>query len=219
MKHITPPMDESSSKLHILQRIREALQEKTPNPYPNIENNSFLGVSQEEYPEIVFAKKIQEWGGKFIYCANRQEFLCCIIRIAVERKLGTLYTPDQSLINNLNNMGFHNVALGKPDIDGYAAICFCDGLVAESGSIFLSDEVPFGHIYAGTAGCLFIIATTSQVSNTLTDALQAFEQASGYFPKSSVLINNQVSVYSPDFSLQQPSIPHHVFVMMIEDKD
>ena len=50
-------MNDNSAKINILARLREALGNKTPNPFPNIENNSFPELNKEDYPEIIFAKK------------------------------------------------------------------------------------------------------------------------------------------------------------------
>ena len=66
-------MNVSPSKENILKKIRKALSNSTPLPFPNSEgNNSIFHPAQQEL-EIEFAEQFTKLQGKFIYCLNKQE--------------------------------------------------------------------------------------------------------------------------------------------------
>ncbi|HAL95163.1 MAG TPA: lactate utilization protein B/C, partial [Chitinophagaceae bacterium] len=66
-------MNISPAKENILKRIREALAQETPMPFPQSEKNGNLFPAPPQEPEIEFAEQFTQLQGKFIYCINRQE--------------------------------------------------------------------------------------------------------------------------------------------------
>lgn len=211
-------MNDHSAKINILARLREALGNKTPNPFPNIENNSFPELNKEDYPEIIFAKKFQEWGGKFIYCENRIELLKNLSRLCADKKIAPLYTADQTLIKKAENINFKSLKYGLPESGSYSAITYCDALIAENGAIMISNNVPYGQLYASDTENLLIIATASQVSFTIAEAMADFQKWNGAPAANMLVIEGISTVYNEDFVAMPGSGAKQIYIFMIDEE-
>ena len=66
-------MSIASSKENILKKIRKALSQSTPLPFPNSEGSTSVFQPLQQEPEVEFAEQFTKLQGKFIYCINRQE--------------------------------------------------------------------------------------------------------------------------------------------------
>ena len=66
-------MKVSSSKEKILKKIREALSNSTPLPFPKSEGISSVFQTQTEDLEILFAEEFTKLLGKFAFCVNETD--------------------------------------------------------------------------------------------------------------------------------------------------
>ena len=61
-------MATSLAKENILKRIREALINLVPLPFPQSEGNNSVYVNSNEEPVVVFAEEFTKLQGKFAFC-------------------------------------------------------------------------------------------------------------------------------------------------------
>src|SRR5580700_7882254 len=66
-------MKVSSSKENILKKIRQALSQSTPIPFPQSEGNHSVFQPATQDPEIEFAEQFTKLQGKFIFCIDHRE--------------------------------------------------------------------------------------------------------------------------------------------------
>ena len=66
-------MKVSSAKENILKKIRQALSESTPIPFPQSEGNHSVFQPSRQDLEIEFAEQFAKLQGKFIFCVDHQE--------------------------------------------------------------------------------------------------------------------------------------------------
>ncbi len=66
-------MNVSPSKENILKKIRKALSQSTPLPFPKSEGNESVFQPANQEKEIEFAEQFTKLQGRFIYCINQQE--------------------------------------------------------------------------------------------------------------------------------------------------
>ena len=66
-------MKVSSSKEKILKKIREALSNPVPLPFPNIEGTKSVFQPPSEELEILFAEEFTKLLGKFAFCINEPD--------------------------------------------------------------------------------------------------------------------------------------------------
>ena len=63
-------MATSLAKESILKRIREALINPVPLPFPQSEGNDSVYITSVEEPVIVFAEEFTKLQGKFAFCTD-----------------------------------------------------------------------------------------------------------------------------------------------------
>src|SRR5690349_8506822 len=66
-------MHVSAAKENILKKIRKALTQTTPIPFPASEGTSSVFQPGRQEMEIEFGEQFSKLLGKFVYCANQEE--------------------------------------------------------------------------------------------------------------------------------------------------
>ncbi|NDA80972.1 MAG: hypothetical protein EBX92_07645 [Actinobacteria bacterium] len=168
MKHLAPKirkqarankrfnMNVSPSKENILKRIRQALTQETPIPFPQREVSADPVVHPlKQDIEVEFAERFTALEGKFIYCINRQELafqLGSLIRKMDWEKVYCVEEKLKDLIIPVIGDRLYNEDLSKADV----SITGCECLVARTGSIVLSSAQTEGRtasVYAPIHVC------------------------------------------------------------------
>jgi len=161
-----------SAKGNILKKIREALTQPTPVPFPKSEGQSSVFQPLEQDIEVEFAERFTALQGKFAFCFDEKDLEKQFGRLAVAEGWKSIYCVD-SKINNLfkDSAGFLNDLESLATCD--VAITGCECLVARTGSIVMSAAEQSGRntsVYAPVHVC---IAYTSQLVYDIKDALEA----------------------------------------------
>ena len=68
-------MSISSAKENILKKIRQALSDSTPIPFPQSEGNTSVFQPQRQDLEIEFAEQFAKLLGKFVFCVDGAELV------------------------------------------------------------------------------------------------------------------------------------------------
>ncbi len=171
-------MSISSSKEVILKKIREALSESTPLPFPQSEGmHSLYHPSQKEL-EIQFAEEFSKLQGSFAFCLNMTELAEQLQQLLAEKKWTGLFCTETTLQQSLTAAGFNSFSTGLlADCD--ASITSCESLVARTGSIVLSSANQSGRTVSVYAPVHICIAFTRQLVYDVKDALQAVKEKYG----------------------------------------
>ena len=163
-------MSFSLSKENILRKIRQALAQPTPVPFPKSENNEtvFQPLSQE--PEVEFAEQFSKLQGRFIYCVNRQELAFQLNSLINKQGWQKVYCIEMQLADMLGSQ--FDAKRITDDLAGCdVSITGCEALVARTGSIVMSSAQPSGRNTSVYAPIHICIAFTSQVVVDIKDAL------------------------------------------------
>ncbi|HXD78993.1 MAG TPA: LUD domain-containing protein [Puia sp.] len=130
-------MNISSGKENILKKIRKALIESTPIPFPQSEgNNSVFQPSRQEL-DIEFAEQFTKLLGKFIFCMDHRELAGQLKTLAANqgwKKIVCREEKLQALLKAEGFSGFQEEGLAECD----ASITGCEALIARTGSIVMS---------------------------------------------------------------------------------
>src|SRR4030095_15305847 len=121
-------MNISLSKENILKKIREALTDSTPLPFPQSEgNNSIFQPTQQEL-EIEFAEQFTKLQGKFIFCLNHQELAFQFNSLVRKQGWKKIYCKDENLAGIIDSQVSECLtdALAGCDI----SVTSCEALVA-----------------------------------------------------------------------------------------
>ncbi|HXB91533.1 MAG TPA: lactate utilization protein [Puia sp.] len=166
-------MNVSSAKENILKRIRQALSDSTPIPFPQSEGNHSVFQPSAQELEVEFAQQFTKLLGKFIFCVDHGELAAQLNALVIHQGWKKIYCREEKLRQTLRANRFDSFAeVELADCD--AAITGCELLIARTGSIVLSTGAanPSGgrtvSVYAPVHIC---IAYTDQLAYDIKDGL------------------------------------------------
>jgi L-lactate dehydrogenase complex protein LldG len=168
-------MNVSSGKENILKKIRQALSESTPIPFPQSEGSHSVFHPSRQDLEIEFAEQFTKLQGKFIFCIDHQELVTQLNALIVHQNWKKLYCREERLRKVLKDHAFDSFSdteLGDCD----AAVTTCEALVARTGSIILSSAGPSGRTVSVYAPVHICIAYADQLVYDIKDGLVALKE-------------------------------------------
>jgi L-lactate dehydrogenase complex protein LldG len=164
-------MSMSPAKGNILKKIREALSESVPVPFPQSEGNSTVFELPKQENELEFGEQFSKLQGRFVYCADETEMAAQLTELVKVKGWTKLYCNELPLREKLQALGYDNYdATDLASCD--AGITTCELLVARTGTIVLSSAPASGRTVSVYAPVHICIAYTSQLVYEVKDGLQ-----------------------------------------------
>src|ERR1700730_8124576 len=171
-------MNISPAKENILKKIRQALSESTPLPFPQAEGNSPVFPSSLQPMEFEFAEHFNSLLGKFVYCVDHQELGVQLNRLTNQQQWSKVVCHEPALKSLLQKNLFSNFC-DSPLADCDVAITSCEALVARTGSIMMSTAQESGRTASVYAPIHICIASSNQLVYDIKDALQLMKEKYG----------------------------------------
>lgn len=171
-------MKVSSSKEKILKKIREALSNPVPLPFPNSEGTGSLFKAPSEELEIIFAREFTRLAGKFAFCVNEADAQNQLKNLIAAQKWANLYCLEKQFSNLFPPDQFPEInhsSLSKCD----GAITSCRYLIARTGAIVMSSQQESGRTVSAYAPVHICIAYVDQLVFDTRDALKDLKNKSG----------------------------------------
>lgn len=146
-------MNESKTRDKILKRIRQALLDKAPDPFPDINFTSKIEeYDEQEFPELLFAENLIAAGGHFTYCENDSELKSFLKHVVMQLNAGSIVCSHPNLKTFAEELSFVQAnPSATPDIS--LSSCFC--VTAFPPSVILSSSSFFhnaaNHIIVASA--------------------------------------------------------------------
>ena len=168
-------MNVSPSKENILKKIRKALSNSTPLPFPNSEGSGSLYHPAQQELEIEFAQQCTKLQGKFIYCLNTQELGVQLNNLIQHNKWTKIFCCEEKLSLVLQD----DLQISCPYNDLAtcdASITSCEFLVARTGTIVLSSAQESGRTVSVYAPIHICIAYSNQLVYDIKDGLQLLRE-------------------------------------------
>ncbi len=169
-------MATSPAKENILKRIREALSNPVPLPFPNSEGNSSVYVESNEEPIVVFAEEFTKLQGKFAFCTNEADLKTQLKNLILEKNWGKIYSRETVIKEMLKTMEVSDYS-DLPSCE--VSITGCEFLVARTGTMVLSAAQESGRTTSVYAPIHICIAYTNQLLYDVKDALIALKEKYG----------------------------------------
>ena len=171
-------MNISPARESILKKIRKALTQSTPLPFPQSEGNSSVFQPSQQELEVQFAEQFSRLQGKFVFCLNQQELATQLQQVIAHNKWDKIYCREELLKRDLAANGFAHFNHG--DVASCdAAITTCEWLVARTGSIVMSAGQQSGRTVSVYAPVHICIAYASQLVYDIKDGLQQAKEKYG----------------------------------------
>ncbi len=170
-------MKVSSSKEKILKKIREALSNPVPLPFPGSEGTSSVFHPQTQELEITFAEEFTGLLGKFAFCMDDTDMIRQLQQLIKERNWTNVFCNESVLKNLLSKEKLVNPATTIAACD--AAITSCKYLVARTGAIVMTSAQQSGRTTSAYAPVHICIAYMDQLVYDTRDALTALKKEYG----------------------------------------
>jgi len=171
-------MNISPAKENILKKIRQALTESTPLPFPQAEGNSPVFPASQQPLEYEFAEHFNSLLGRFVFCANQVEVAQQLNSLATQRKWTKIICHESRLKAMLQKNAFNSFS-DSPLADCDAAVTGCEALIARTGSIMMSTTQESGRTVSVYAPIHICIASSNQLVYDVKDALQLLKEKNG----------------------------------------
>jgi len=171
-------MKVSSSKEKILKKIREALSNPVPLPFPKSEGIKSVFQPQTQEIELIFAEEFTKLLGKFAFCMDEEDMKFQLKNLIAQKKWQHLYCVENKLAKIFEEKGFPK--LNQSTLAGCdAALTSCQYLVARTGAIVMSTEQESGRTVSAYAPVHICIAHISQLVFDTRDALKSIREKYG----------------------------------------
>ncbi len=165
----------SPSKENILKKIRKALSQSTPLPFPQSEGNHSVYNSSQQELEVEFAEQFNNLQGRFIFCVNRQELAFQFNSLLKKQNWEKVFCAEPKFLEIVGSQladRFSAEDLADCDI----SVTGCECLVARTGSIVMSAAQSMGRTASVYAPIHICIAFTNQLVYDVKDALQMIKE-------------------------------------------
>ncbi|MGE5520634.1 MAG: LutC/YkgG family protein [Candidatus Dadabacteria bacterium] len=159
----------STAKNSILKKIRMALAQPTPLPFPESEGNDSVFQPQQQDLVVEFAEQFTQLLGKFVFCLDEKEFIENFQKLYFQQQWSKIYCMEE----NIKRLVPPNI-LSDDIINCDASLTTCEALVARTGTMVLSatQQGRLPSVYAPVHVCL---AYTSQLVYDIKDALNVIK--------------------------------------------
>ncbi len=165
----------SIAKEHILNKIRQALTQPVPVPFPQSEGAKHIFKPLQQDLEVEFAENFSKLLGRFCFCADFTELVHQLNELIAARKWENIYCREDAIKDALaQNQFAPNYTDNLAGCD--ASITSCEQLIARTGSIVMSAAQQSGRTTSVYAPVHICIAYTSQLVYDIKDALQNVQQ-------------------------------------------
>ena len=169
-------MATSPARENILTRIREALSNPVPLPFPHSEGNSSLYVQNDEEPIVVFAEEFTKLQGKFAYCTGEEDLKIQLANVITGNKWRKVFCRELAFKEILKDISIEDYN-DLPSCD--VSVTGCEFLVARTGTMVLSAAQESGRTTSVYAPIHICIAYTNQLLYDVKDALVALKEKYG----------------------------------------
>ena len=163
-------MDETTTREKIFKSIRNALIEKAPVPFPNVDFETSVFQPIHDSPDVSFAQEFTKVAGKFIYCENNTDMAEKLKFLIEQNKLEEVYCVEDGLQSLLNE---HGILLNSSNLDlskAKVGITQCEFLISRLGSIMVSSRQLSGRRLNVFPEIHIVVAYTTQLVADLKDA-------------------------------------------------
>ena len=175
-------MSVSPAKENILKKIRQALSNPVPVPFPQSEGNSSVFQPPVDDMAVQFAQEFTKLQGKFVFCADEKDMTEQLLQLSAANNWNRIVCREEKLKKVLQKNQFP-VSFYDQLSDCDVSFTTCELLVSRTGTMALSSANESGRTTSVYAPIHVCIAYSNQLVYDLKDALQLLrEKYNGKLP-------------------------------------
>ena len=173
----------TTNKEQILALLRNAVIEKPEAMFKDIDlqTDTWKPIREEDGNAITFVQRFKDMGGIFIYLENEAELGECLKQLAPQNGWGALWCASPEMQALLEKYGVSYVVdePNRNDNPKIASIISCDYLIAQTGSIIVTDGRAGSRKAYTNPDILLVMARTDQIVVGLKEAMQKLSKQLG----------------------------------------
>ena len=164
----------TTKKEQILSKIRNAVIERSEASFSDIDlqTDTWNPIREEDGNAITFVQKFKDLGGIFIYLESENEFKECMQQLGPQNSWNPIWCTSQRMQEFLSQYGLsYSPVAERNENNKLVYITDCDYLIAQTGSIVLSDARTNSREACSKADIMLVVARTEQIVCSLNEAL------------------------------------------------
>ena len=170
--------------------------------------------------DILFASMLIEKGGKFIYCESIADVVNELRALSEEMKWAHVFCWENEIKDAFCENNFQKGAIGFTLENSNAAMCLCETLVADTGSLILNPKQASRRRLPVFPKVQILLADTSQIAADLNKAVDLFNiKNRGELPSVLDLADNVKGHYYYDGNLVlKAEGTSEIYVFLVDEK-
>ena len=169
----------TTKKEQILAKVRNAIIEKPEAMFKDIDlqTDTWKPIKEEDGNAITFVQKFKDMGGIFVYLENEAEFGDCMKQLAPQNGWEPLWCTSPAIQTLLNKFGMsYSPAPAREEHKRLVSITDCEYLIAQTGSIILSDAQTLSRKTYTEPDVLLVVAHTEQIAGGVKEAMRKLKE-------------------------------------------
>jgi len=163
-------MNVAPCKENILKRVRNALSQPVPLPYPQAEGKQSVFQKQEGDLGVLFAESFSQLLGRFVFCAHHEELAENLAVLAKTNQWRSIYCRELQLLHALEAHQIPGLNASADIREADAGLTTSEALVARTGTVVLSAGQPSGRTVGVFPPVHLVVAYTDQLVYDIRDA-------------------------------------------------
>jgi L-lactate dehydrogenase complex protein LldG len=213
-------MKESTAKEKLLKQVRDALIDKSDNPYPDIDFESSVYKDITEPLDITFAEAFNAVSGKFVFCADENDFIQNLKDIATTQDWKNIHCIDNELLSILNKSQLSISSSDDDFLKQLVGITRCEFLIARLGSVMISSKQLSGRRMNVYPEIHVVVAYTSQLVEDLKHAIKLIKAKYETIPSMVSFITGPSRTADIEKTLVMGAHgPKEIYVFLIDDNN
>ena len=212
----------TTNKEQILAMVRNAIIEKPEAIFQDIDlrSDTWQPIKEEDGNAITFVQKFKDMGGIFIYLESEAEFGDCVKQLAPQNGWEPLWctSPKMQLLLEQYGISYSTDPIVE-EKRKIVCITDCEYLVAQTGSIIVTDHNTHSRKAYTYSDVLLVLARTDQIVGGVKEALQNLKSRfSTQEASQAVIITGQTRSYDIEQELIQCVFgPRQIAVFLIDE--
>lgn len=222
MKNLKISDKGTTNKEQILAKVRNAIIEKPEAMFEDIDlkTDTWKPIKEEDGNAITFVQNFKEMGGIFIYLESEEEFGECLRQLAPQNGWDSLWCTGRKMQDLLEKYGLdYSTTPVCDNKQRIVSITSCDYLIAQTGSIVISDNDTENRKCYADPDVLLVMAYTNQIVGGLKEALISQKgKMNSYGTTQSVIITGPTRSYDIEQEMVQGVFgPRQIAVFLIDN--
>lgn len=171
-------LSERTNKEQILAKVREAVMSKDENLFSdvNMKSDTWTPFKEEDGADFTFVERFKENGGIFVYFESKDSFLEAMKQYIIENQWEPLCSTSMKMEAVFKDSGIELSRDYTTKRKKTVSITDCECLIAQTGSVVVTDRCAGSRAAYSHADTLLIYASPSQIVASIKDAIKLLKE-------------------------------------------